>query len=67
MQIATNAATLLAALVLVPLLAKNGNALAAALLNLASVAGALSLTALMAANVFFFLRWLARRNSTKPA
>jgi uncharacterized membrane protein len=58
---------LLAALIGTPLLAENGNAAAAGILIFASVAGALALAALLLANVFFLLRWLARRISTSTA
>ena len=56
-----NLTGLLAALVLVPLLAENGNAAAAVVLTAACTGGALALAALLLANSFFLLRWLARR------
>jgi len=55
------AASLLAALVVPPLLAENGKGVAAGILIFACVAGALTLAALLLANLFFLLRWLARR------
>ena len=58
------AAGLLAALAATPLLAENGNAVAAGALIFADVAGALALAALLPANLFFLLCRLARRNST---
>jgi uncharacterized membrane protein len=61
------AASLLAALVLTPLLAENGNAVGAGILVFACVVGALALAALLLANLFFLLRWLARRISTTTA
>jgi len=63
----TFAASLLAALVLPPLLAENGNATAAGILVFACVAGALTLGALLLANLVYLLRWLARRISTTAA
>ena len=61
------AASLLAALVLTPLLAENGNAAAAAILIFACIGGALTLAGLLLVNLFFLLRWLARRISTASA
>jgi len=58
-QLAAFAASLIVALVLIPLLAENGNAIAAAILIFACVAGAVGLAVLLYANLFFFLRWLA--------
>ena len=55
------AASLLAALVLTPLLSEHGNAVAAGILIFACVGGALALAALLLANLFFLLRWLVRR------
>jgi uncharacterized membrane protein len=60
-------ASLLATLALTPVLAENGNAAAAKILTAACVAGALALTALLLANLFFLLRWLFRRISTSTA
>jgi uncharacterized membrane protein len=54
-------AGLLAVLVLTPLLAENGQAVAAGILTAACAGGALVLAALPLANLFFLLRWLARR------
>ena len=53
--------TLIAALVLTPLVAEYGNAVAAGILTFAGVAGALTLAGLLAANAVIFLRWLTRR------
>jgi len=61
------AGTLIAALVLTPLLAENGNGVAAAILVIASTTGALTLAALLSANGYFLLRWLARRLPAKTA
>jgi uncharacterized membrane protein len=66
-QIAAFAASLTATLAATPLLAEQGNAAAAGLLIIAAVAGALALAALLLANLFFLLRWLARRISTFTA
>ena len=63
----TFAAGLLAALVLTPLLAENGNAIAAGILVFASIGGALALAVLLLANLFFLLRAFARRNATITA
>src|ERR1035438_2712235 len=57
------AASLLAALVLTPLLAENGNAAAAAILIFACIGGALTLAGLLLVNLFFLLRWLGPRIS----
>jgi len=66
-----NGIGLLAALVFTPLLAENGNALAANFLGAACVGGALALAFLLLANLFLALRWLIRRLSqpefTTPA
>jgi uncharacterized membrane protein len=56
-----NVIGLLSALVLVPLLAENGNPAAAVGLSAVCAGGALALAALLAANLFFLLRWLGRR------
>ena len=61
------AAGLVAALVLTPGLAENGNAVAAGFLIFACVAGALALAALVLANLFFLLRWLARKIATRTS
>ena len=55
------AAGLAAALVATPLLAEHGNLIAARVLIIACVAGALALAALLLANLFILLNWLARR------
>jgi uncharacterized membrane protein len=62
-----NFAGLLATLVLVPLLAENGNAVADGILTVACVGGALTLAALLLANAFLLLRWLAWRISARAA
>ena len=54
-------AVLLAALVLAPLLAEHGQAIAAAILSAACAGGALALAALLLANLCLLLRWLSRR------
>jgi uncharacterized membrane protein len=61
------AGTLIAALVLTPLVAEYGNAVAGEILTIASVTGALTLAGLLAANTIILLRWLARRFSSKTA
>jgi uncharacterized membrane protein len=61
------AASLMAALVLTPLLAEYGNGVAAAILTAACVAGALALAGLVLANLFFLLRRLAERIFAKAA
>jgi uncharacterized membrane protein len=66
-----NAIGLLAALAFTPLLAENGNALAANFLGAATAGGALALAFLLLANLFLALRWFVRRiarpESTTPA
>lgn len=59
--------TLVATLVLTPLFAEYGNAVAAGILTFAITAGALTLAGLLSANVFYLLRWLTRRFFTKTA
>jgi uncharacterized membrane protein len=70
-QIGGFAAALLVCLLLTPLLAENGNALAANFLGAATAGGALALAILVLANFFLALRWLVRRisrsESTTPA
>jgi uncharacterized membrane protein len=61
------AGTLIAVLVLTPLLAENGNGVAAAILIIASTTGALALAALLSADLYLLLRWLARRFPAKTA
>jgi uncharacterized membrane protein len=56
-------AGLLAALVLTPLLAENGNGAAAGILSVVCAAGAAVLAALVPANLYFLLRRLVRRDS----
>jgi uncharacterized membrane protein len=55
------AASLIAVLALTPLLAENGNAIVAGVLMVACTGGALALAALLLANLFFFLDWLAKK------
>jgi len=62
-----NLAGLFATLVLVPLLAENGEAVAAGILMVACAGGALALVALLLANAWLLLRWLARRVSARAA
>lgn len=66
-QVAAVTGALLGALVLTPVLAENGNAAAGTILVVCVTAGALILAGLLLANLFFCVRWLARRLSTKPA
>jgi uncharacterized membrane protein len=61
------ACTLLATLVFTPVFAENGNAGAARLLASVCLAGALVLAALAMLNIFFGLRWLSRRLTTRMA
>lgn len=58
LHLAVFTATLLATLVLTPLIAEHGNKLAADWLALLTAGGALALGALMLANFFCALRWL---------
>lgn len=62
-----NVAGLVAALVLVPVLAENGKAVAAGILTAACVGGALALAALLVANVLFLLRWMLWHPSAPAA
>jgi uncharacterized membrane protein len=66
-QPAAFAASLLATLVLTPLLGEDGNATAAGILMVACVAGALTLTAMLLANLFLLLRWLAGKIFARTA
>ena len=66
-QIAAVTASLAAALVATPLLAEHGNSIAAGILIIACVAGALALAALLLANLFILLNWLARRIFARAA
>jgi uncharacterized membrane protein len=62
-----NVAGLLATLVLVPVLAENGNTVAAGMLTAACIGGALVLAALLLANAFLLLRWLEGRGAATAA
>ena len=66
-QVATVAAGLAAALVATPLLAEHGNTIAAGILIMACVGGALTLTAMLLANLFILLNRLARWFFAKAA
>ncbi len=58
-QLAGFAATVIACLVFIPLLAGSGSSMAAHLLGAAAAGGALALLALVLANVWLALRWQA--------
>lgn len=66
-QLAAFAASLIAALALIPLLAEDSNALAAGILTAACTAGAVGLAVLLFANLFFLLRWLAGKIFARAA
>jgi uncharacterized membrane protein len=67
LQMAACVAGLLSVVVFTPPLAEHGAAAGAGILSAACAGGALALAALLLANVFFLLRWLARRFPTAAA